>query len=67
MTSCELEVASNYILAECFLPLRRAITIITFLARPNRSTAAHKVKMSQEKVWSRNAVRGSGAQGRVCI
>lgn len=47
MTSCELDVALDYISAECFLPLKLAITIITFLARQDRSAAAHKVKMSR--------------------
>lgn len=47
VTSCELDVALDYISAECFLPLQPAITIITFRARPDRSTAAHKAKMSQ--------------------
>lgn len=47
VTSCKLDVALDYISTECFLPLRLAITIITFLARQDRSAVAHKVKMSR--------------------
>lgn len=46
-TSCKLDVASDYILAECFLPLWLPIMIIIFLSGEGRSTAAHEVKMSQ--------------------
>lgn len=47
MTSCELDVALDYISAECFLPIQLAITIIIFLARQDRNAAAHEVKMSK--------------------
>lgn len=72
VTSCELDVALDYISAECFLSLRLAITIITFLASQDRSAAAHKVKMSwgfsgYEEVWRESLVRGFCAQGRVCF
>lgn len=72
VTSCKLDVALDYISAECFLPLRLAINIITFLARQDTSEAAHKVKMSwgfsgKEEVWRGSVVRGFGAQGRVCF
>lgn len=42
-----MDVALDYISAECFPPLRLAITIITFLAGQDESAVAHKVKMSR--------------------
>lgn len=69
LTGSELDVASDYISAECFPPLRLAITIITLLARQGGSAAAHQVRMSQGFSGSEGgrAASGSGVQGRVCF